>query len=128
MIILKKQFLNIFMSIVQWGANMMNNQDTDITRNIKIVEFLKSEILTTVATLFQILLKGAKAGQDALIDTLANLILVTYLLGKRLGIGFSVIDTKIMEKIKIGLLEEHQAEKWYGDLSSLSDYYMNHKR
>lgn len=107
---------------------MVNNQDTDITRNIKIIEFLKSEILTTVATLFQTLLKGARAGQDILIDTLANLILVTYLLGKRLGIGFSVIDTKIMEKLKIGLLEEHEAEKWYGDLSSLSDYYMNHKR
>ncbi len=106
----------------------MNNQDTDITRNIKIVEFLKSEILTTVATLFQTLLKGARAGQDMLIDTLANLILVTYLLGRRLGIGFSAIDTKIIEKLKIGILEEHQAEKWYGDLSNLSDYYMNHKR
>jgi len=106
----------------------MNNQETDITRNIKIIEFLKSEILNTVATLFQTLLKGAKAGQDTLTDILANLILATYLLGKRLGIGFSVIDTKIMEKIRIGLLEEHQAEKWYGDLSSLSDYYINHRR
>lgn len=106
----------------------MFNQDTDITRNIKIVEFLKSEILSTTATLFQLLLKGTKASQEALSDVLANLILVTYLLGKRLGIGYSVIDSKIMEKIRMGMIEEHESEKWYGDLSSLSDYYMNHKK
>jgi len=49
--------------------------------------------------------------------------LVTYLLGKRLGLSFSVIDSKIMDKIKIGMLEGHETEKWYGDLSDLSEYF-----
>jgi hypothetical protein len=98
------------------------NQDTDITRNIRIIEFLKSELLTAVASLFQNLLKGTKVGQDVLSDILANLVLVTYLLGKRLGLSFSVIDTKVAEKIRIGMIEEHETEKWYGDLSELSEH------
>lgn len=101
-------------------------KETDITRNIKIIEFLKSELLTSVASLYQILLKNTKANREALLDILANIILVTYLLGKRLGLSFSVIDSKIMDKIKIGMLEGHETEKWYGDLSDLSEYFQKH--
>ena len=36
-------------------------------------------------------------------DTLANIIMITYLLSKRLGISFSEIDYKIKEKIRIGI-------------------------
>lgn len=106
----------------------MSNKDTDITRNIRLIEFLKSELLTAVATLHQTLLKGAKVTQESLVDVLANLILVTYLLGKRLGLAFSVIDTKIQEKIRIGMLEEHETEKWYGDLSTLDDYMKKNRK
>lgn len=105
----------------------MQNQETDITRNIRVIEFLKSELLTTVASLYQNLLKGTKVGQDIILDILANLVLVTYLLGKRLGITYSLIDAKIMEKIRIGMIEEHETEKWYGDLSDLNEYLRKHK-
>lgn len=97
-------------------------KDADITRNIRIIEFLKSEILTSLASLFHNLLKGSKANREALSDILANIILATYVLGKRLGFEHRAIDSKIMDKIKIGKLEEHETEKWYGDLSGLSDY------
>ncbi len=105
----------------------MSNQDTDITKNIRMIEFLKSELLTGVATLYQSLIKGTKVGQEVLVDALANLILVTYLLGKRLGLASAVIDSKIMEKIRIGMIEDHESEKWYGDLSELSDYMNRHR-
>jgi hypothetical protein len=98
------------------------NQDTDITKNIRMIEFLKSELLTTVAALYQNLLKGTKVGQGVIQDILANLVMVTYLLGKRLGISYSMIDSRMLEKIRIGMLEEHEAEKWYGDLTDLSEY------
>ncbi|MGE5630606.1 MAG: MazG-like family protein [Caulobacteraceae bacterium] len=100
----------------------MLNQETDITKNIKVIEFLKSELLTAVASLHQNLLKGTKVGQEVIIDILADLVLVTYLLGKRLGIAYSLIDSKVTEKIRIGMLEEHETEKWYGDLSDLFEY------
>ncbi len=106
----------------------MFNNETDITKNIRVIEFLKSELLTTVASLYQVLLKGTKVTQEIIVDILANLILVTYLLGKRLGVAFSVIDTKIQDKIRIGMLEDHETEKWYGDLSDLSDYLKKNKK
>jgi len=102
-------------------------KETDITKNIRLIEFLKSELLTSVASLYQILLKGTKASRDALLDILANLIMVTYILGKRLGIPYGAIGSKIMDKIKIGMLEEHETEKWYGDLSDLSEYLQKHR-
>lgn len=100
----------------------MLSRDTDITKNIRMIEFLKSELLTTVASLYQNLLKGTKVGQGVIQDILANLVLVTYLLGKRLGVSYSMIDSRILEKIRIGMLEEHEAEKWYGDLTDLGEY------
>lgn len=109
------------------GGIGLFNQETDITKNIRVIEFLKSELLTAVASLYQNLLKGTKVGQDVIQDILANLILVTYLLGKRLGISYSLIDSKILEKIRIGMIEEHETEKWYGDLSDLSEYLKNKK-
>jgi hypothetical protein len=109
-------------------VDILFNQDTDITKNIRVIEFLKSELLTGVAALYQNLIKGTKVGQEALVDILANLILVTYLLGKRLGITAAVIDSKIMEKIRIGMIEDHETEKWYGDLSDLSDYMTKHRK
>lgn len=102
-------------------------RDTDITRNIRIIEFLKCELLTSVASLYGVLLKGTKVSREILLDTLANIILVTYILGKRLGLTYGIIDSKILDKIKIGKLEEHETEKWYGDLSDLYDYMEKHK-
>jgi len=109
------------------GGMGVPNQETDITKNIKVIEFLKSELLTAVAALYQNLLKGTKLGQEAILDILANLVLVTYLLGKRLGIAYSLIDSKVMEKIRIGMLDDHETERWYGDLSDLNEY-MNKRR
>ncbi|MTI65024.1 MAG: hypothetical protein FH753_00280 [Firmicutes bacterium] len=100
-----------------------NNKNVDITKNIKVIEWLKSELLTTVASLFDYLLKGAKESQEAILDVLANVILVTYLLGKRLGLSFESIDSKIESKIKLGVVEDHKIEKWYGDLSRLLEHF-----
>ena len=98
------------------------NKNVDITKNIRVIEWLKSEILTAVSTLFQVLVNGVQNSQEAVLDVLANIILVTYLLGKRLGFTFEKIDEKLQNKIKLGVVEEHKIEKWYGDLSKLSDY------
>ncbi len=100
----------------------MGDQQIDVTKNIKTIEWLKSELLTTIASLFELLVKGVRGTQDALIDVLANIILVTYILGKRLGINFATIDMRIEDKIRLGILEQHKVEGWYGDLSSLKQY------
>lgn len=100
-----------------------NNKNIDITKNIKLIEWLKSELLTALASLYELLVKGVKNSQEAVLDILANIILLTYLLGKRLGVSFENIDAKIESKLKLGVVEEHNIEKWYGDLSDLMEYF-----
>lgn len=98
------------------------DHNIDVTKNIKMIEWLKSELLTTIASLYELLVKGVNGSQDALVDFLANIILVTYLLGKRLGVNFLRIDMRIEDKIKLGIVEKHKIEEWYGDLSDLKHY------
>ena len=94
----------------------------DIARNMRLIEWLKSEILSSVSKFFTLLTIGVKGTQDALIDCMANIILVSYLLGRRLGIHYGEIDKRIGEKIRLGILDEHDIETEYGDLSELSEY------
>lgn len=94
----------------------------DITKNIKIIEWLKSELLSSFASLFELLVKGIKGQQEAIADILANIILVTYVLARRLGISYSNLDMRIDDKIKLGVLEDHKIESWFGDLSALKKH------
>ncbi|CAH2215362.1 MazG-like family protein [Tepidibacter aestuarii] len=101
---------------------MKIDRDLDVTKNIKIIEWLKTEILSSVSALYEIMLKGASYTDETIQDILANIIMVTYLLSKRLGFSFSNIDKKIKEKILMAINDDHKVEKWYGDLSELKDY------
>ncbi|MBU5676347.1 MazG-like family protein [Alkaliphilus sp. MSJ-5] len=100
--------------------------NVDIGRNIKMIDFLKCELLSSVSVVFEALFKGAKEGQQMILEGLANIILVTYSLGKRLGIDYDTIDKKVQEKARLHILEEHHLEKWYGDLSSLHQHLKEH--
>jgi len=97
------------------------DKEIDITRNIKTIEWLKSELLTDVAGLFKVLVDGLREEvHEYAAETIANIILICYLLGRRLGISYNAVEMKIENKIKLGLLENHDVEKHYGDLSELS--------
>lgn len=97
------------------------DKEIDITRNIKIIEWLKAELLQEIANFFKILVNGMKEEvHDSIANILANIILISYLLGKRLGISYNAIELKIEKKIKIGLVEQNDVEKYYGDLTDLS--------
>lgn len=99
------------------------DKEIDITRNIKLIEWLKSELLTDIANLFKMLVNGIKEDvYDMTSDTLANIILISYLLGRRLGLSYNAIEMKIENKIKLGLVENHDVEKYYGDLSELAKH------
>lgn len=98
-------------------------KEIDITRNIKIIEWLKSELLTDLANLFKALVNGVREEvHESVSETLSNIILISYLLGRRLGISYSSIEMKMQSKIKLGLLENHEVERYYGDLTELSGH------
>jgi hypothetical protein len=97
------------------------DREIDITRNIKIIEWLKGELLTDLANLYKTLASGIREEiHETVADTISNIILISYLLGRRLGVSYNSIENKIQNKIKLGLVENHDIEKYYGDLSELS--------
>lgn len=95
------------------------NKDLDIATNLKVIEWLKAELVESVGALLKSLLK---AGNDATSDALATIIIVCYILGKRVGISFQAIDMRIRHKINTSINDAHEIEQWYGDLSDLQKY------
>ena len=110
---------------IKEGKVVKFNRNSDITKNMKLIEWMKNEILMSVSELFNILFKGVRSADEGLQDILANIIMITYLLAKRLGISFNEIDYKIKEKISLGIKEDHSIEKWYGDLTNLKNHIEN---
>ena len=104
---------------------MKFDRNSDVTKNVKIIEWMKKELILSVGDVFDLIFKGVKPLDEALQDTLANIIMITYLLAKRLGISFSEIDYKIKEKIKMGINQNHSVESWYGDFSNLKKHIEN---
>jgi hypothetical protein len=100
----------------------MHNKDIDIVKNMRTVEWLKAQLLGTVANLYATLASGEDNTRENLEDNISNLILETLLLGKRLGLSYESIDMALKDNIKINLIEEHKIERWYGDLSLLLEY------
>ena len=107
----------------------VTEKEIDITRNIKLIEWLKTELLTDLANLFKVLTRGVREEMHgAVSEILSNIILISYLLGKRLGISYNAIELKIHNKMKLALVENHDVEKYYGDLSELSRHLGSFRR
>ncbi|MGI6603818.1 MAG: MazG-like family protein [bacterium] len=93
----------------------ITEKELDITKNVRAIEWLKSELLGSVTLLYRSILKGS---EEHILDALAGAVLTVYLLGRRLGISFARLDTKVKSMVHQSIIEEHQLEKWYGDLSA----------
>ena len=79
------------------------DKEIDITRNIKLIEWLKKRAAYGRCQSFQGLLPTGcvKKSMDAVADIISNLILISYLLGKRLGISYNAIEMKVHNKIRL---------------------------
>lgn len=99
-------------------------KDMDIAKNIRMIEWLKTELLDNVSGLFRGFLKG---NESVLLDYLSNIIVFVYVLARRCGIDFHELDRSVQRKIDRNIELGHEVEEWYGDLSGLRDH-MNRKR
>jgi hypothetical protein len=98
-------------------------RDIDITSNIKSIESLKSELLSSVASLFKALTGGYRENlHDSVSDILSSIILICYVLAKRLGMNYNSVESKMRNKVRLGLIESDGTEKNYGDLTELSKH------
>lgn len=75
-----------------------------------------------MAEIFNMLASGAKASQEALAQCLGNIIITCYLLGKRLGIHYALIDQAIEDQLRLGIIEDNEIEQSFGDLSELQQH------
>lgn len=97
----------------------------DVAKSIRVIEWLKAEMVSSVASLFKSMVNG---GEELIADSLAGIIMTAYLLGKRVGIAHTRIDQKLKEKVSVAIKDDHELEEWYGDLTSLSRYLEGRKR
>jgi hypothetical protein len=98
---------------------MTREQDFDIARNIKAVEWLKTEIVLNAGQVGRALLT---AKDDIALQALANMILSSYLLAKRLGVSFSRLEDVLQRRALEASAEGHELEQWYHDLSALAEH------
>ena len=83
-----------------------NNIELDITSNIKCIEQLKCQLLSQISELYMSLADSRQSPSDRN-EALANIIIVSYLLASRLNINNTVLDQKIINQLKLGVLEEN---------------------
>ncbi|NLM76159.1 MAG: hypothetical protein GX187_08750 [Clostridiaceae bacterium] len=101
----------------------MNFYGMDITKNLKLIESLKGQLLLSVSALYsEMSSETCEDIRPVAIDTLSDIIIISYLLSRRLGIDYPTLEKQISSKIRLGLLEEHETEKYFGDLSALSRF------
>ncbi len=96
-----------------------NNPDINIVKNVRIIEWIKAEIVAGLGSLFKAMVKN---NEEMILDALAGLVMGCYFLGKRLGIPYHKLDLEIEERLKSSHLQEHEIEEWYGDVTNLEHY------
>jgi hypothetical protein len=96
-----------------------SKQDIDIATQIKMVDWLKTEILEGVATLFKALLQ---INRDAIADALSKIIIFSYLLGHKIGINFNTVDDKIISKLENSIQDAQGIAEWSNDLIQLKKH------
>jgi hypothetical protein len=97
-----------------------SHQDMDIAKRLKVIDWLKTEIIEQVSRLFKGLLSGS---EEKIKDSLASLIVSSYVMGRRLGLSYRTLDEAVLAKLKEHREQGHQVEDWYGDLSAMEDYF-----
>lgn len=99
--------------------------DLDITKNLKMIEWLKAELVESVGALLKSLLN---ASAEATADRLASLLILIYLLGDRVGVSFAVLDSEVKNKLKQSLAAAPQEERWHQDMKALHDHWQHRTR
>ncbi|MCL6612569.1 MAG: MazG-like family protein [Peptococcaceae bacterium] len=99
--------------------------EPEIAKNIRVVEWLKADLITSISALYKSMLRGS---EEKLLDALSGIIITCYVLGRRMGFTFSRIDVAVESKLRQGIQETHEVEKWFGDLTMFLTYLVDRKR
>ncbi|SDF42986.1 MazG-like family protein [Sporolituus thermophilus] len=100
----------------------MLSHEPDILRRLRLIEWLKAELVSQVGRLFQAF---AQASEQAIRDALASIIIACYVLGRRLGIDFAALDEVILTRLGQTIKQDPEIEKWFGDYSEFQRHLKN---
>lgn len=85
----------------------------------KTVEYLKADLIKSVGELFKALIR-ANAGEIA--DAISNIVIISYILGRRNGVSFQATNQVLGDKITNTLQNVDSDLSWYQDLVDLQQY------
>ncbi|MBX5464552.1 MAG: MazG-like family protein [Clostridia bacterium] len=88
----------------------------DVARNARAIEWLRTELVRTVADVHKALTDG---DDEALGAALAETVLVSALLARRTGLGLERLENLLLARIRANVVSAHELERWYGDMSAL---------
>lgn len=94
-------------------------RDIDIGRQVKMVEWLKVELLDHVSALFRAFQTG---GETLVADCLSSILITVYILARRVGLSPRDVDRRAVEKLEKTRQVGHEAETWFGDLGAVEEH------
>jgi predicted ATP-dependent serine protease len=90
------------------------SQESDILRRLRLIEGLKADLLTEVGKLYQAMVRN---NRQAIGEALAQVIILVFVLGRRLGFDFSEMDEMVNTRLGHNIDQEPEVERWFGDMS-----------
>lgn len=100
----------------------MYKGDFDITKTIRIIERLKSQLLSNVSVLFSNMAESNSGGSNENIDILADIIIIAYLLSDKLGVSNEGLDIKLLNKLRLASLQNEENAEWTEEILALSKH------
>ncbi|GKX30647.1 hypothetical protein SH1V18_31270 [Vallitalea longa] len=100
----------------------MYKGEFDITKTIRIIERLKSQLLSNVSALFSNMAESNSANSNENIDILADVIILSYLLSDKLGVSNEALDIKLINKLRLASLQNEENEEWTKEILTLSKH------
>lgn len=98
-------------------------QTLNLSTNLRAVDNLKSEILSEVARLYQSLSDyDSESIYDRVLQSVATIVAMDYILARRIGLDFESVDRKIEELTTIAEESNHELEVAFSDMSELRHY------
>ena len=114
-----KPVLSCHSIIVEEGSSL-ENIEVDVVKGLRAIDELKVNLIQAQWLVQHGTLSGS---EDEMIQGLADLVGMSYLLSRRLGFDFSRLDRMLLQRLEgLKMTDEMNLEKQWGDFSLLLSY------
>lgn len=94
--------------------------EVDLVKGLKAIEEIKVEMLKAQWAMQEGSVRGS---EDEMLQGLAELVALSYLLTRRMGFDFSKLDRTLLQRLEEWKAEDHhKLETQWGDISLLLSY------